>query len=199
MVCNPFCCTSIRTGAKRIAIIDIVLFFITLAVSVGLEWSLFNSIPMRLVLFDDGVTSAETYEETSIMDDKEKHMVGKAVWIHVSHAIKSLSEYNHTMGYSLYMGLLIFMMGYFILEVWLCCILIRAASERRPEFCRKWIILRTILLIITLAFTGINLAQMQYTVTDIVAVPLNLLRIYSIFVVIQLRKKLRQMDPKLMF
>jgi hypothetical protein len=39
-----------------------VLFFITIVVSVGLEWSLFNSVPMRLVLFDDGVTSAENYE-----------------------------------------------------------------------------------------------------------------------------------------
>jgi len=197
MVCNPFCCTSIRKGAKRIAIIDIVLFFITLAVSVGLEWSLFNSIPMRLVLFDDGVTSAETYdEETPIMNDKE---VGKAVWIHVSHAIKSLSEYNSTMGYSLYMGILILMMGYFILEIWLCCILIRAATERRPEFCKKWLILRSIIIICTLALTGINVVQMQYNVFDIVALPLMVLRIYSIFVVIQLRKKLIQMDPKLMF
>ncbi len=45
--------------------------------------------------------------------------------------------------------------------------------------------------------TGINLAQHQYTVTDIVIQPLNLVRIYSIFAVIQLRKKLLKMDPKL--
>jgi len=200
-VCNPFCCTSIRKGAKRIAIIDIVLFFMTVVVAVGLEWSLFNSVPLRVRLFDDGTGSAEDYQETTIMNDKpgEKHMVGKAIWIHVSNAIQHTREYNGTLGYLMYMGILVAITVYFILEIWLCCILIRAATEKRVQFCKKWLLFRIPMLIFTLTCTGINLAQNQYTVTDVVAQPLNLVRIYSIFVVFQLRKKLRQMDPKLMF
>jgi len=221
MVCNPFCCTSIRKGAKRIAVIDIVLFFITLIVSVGLEWSLFNSVPMRLVLFgeDDGGgvvnMSAASSEITdfnaiamqasnpreSVKSGSHFHFVdeGKAVWIHVSHFVKRISEKSTGLGYLVYMSLMILLMGYFILEVWLCCVLVRAANEKRPQFCTKWLVWRIGLFLITLALTGINLAQMQYTVSDIVVQPLNALRLYSIFAVFQLRKRLMRMDPKLVF
>lgn len=58
MVCNPFCCTPIREGAKRIAIIDIVLFALTLVVSISLEWSLFHSVPISIqfLFVDPNVT-----------------------------------------------------------------------------------------------------------------------------------------------
>jgi len=223
MVCNPFCCTSIRKGAKRIAVIDIVLFFLTLIVSVGLEWSLFHSVPMRLVLFgeDDGSagsgglvvnTSSEIMDfdaismqasnpRESVKGGSNFHFVddGKAVWIHVSHFVKRVSEKSTGLGYLVYMSLMVLLMGYFILEVWLCCVLVRAANEKRPQFCTKWLVWRIGLLLITLALTAINLAQMQYTVSDVLVQPLNALRLYSIFAVFQLRKRLMRMDPKLVF
>jgi len=228
MVCNPFCCTSIRKGAKRIAVIDIVLFFLTLTVSVGLEWSLFKSVPMRLVLFggeDDGSSSnggglvLNTSASSEITDfgaismqasnpresvkggSHNFHFVdeGKAVWIHVSHFVKRVSEKSTGLGYFVYMSLMVLLMAYFILEVWLCCVLVRAANEKRPAFCTKWLVWRIGLLLITLALTAINLAQMQYTVSDILVQPLNALRLYSIFAVFQLRKRLMRMDPKLVF
>lgn len=34
-----------------------------------------------------------------------------------------------TLGYLMYMGILVMITVYFILEIWLCCILIRAATE----------------------------------------------------------------------
>lgn len=70
--------------------------------------------------------------------------------------------------------------------------------QRRPEFCNKWLIWRIVILIFTLSITAVNLVQKQYTVTDIAIQPLNVLRLYSIIVVLQLRKKILQMDPKLM-
>lgn len=212
MVCNPFCCFgSIRSGAKWVAIIDIILFFVTIVLAIGLEWSLFDSTPMRLPsLFDDETSQEhEHFEESAIMEassrsskgqDQMGHgMVGKAIWVIITDAIQSAREINMGLGYLFYMSFLIAMMSYFILEIWLCCILIRIATENRVQFCTKWFVGRSLVLIATLAMTGINLLQMQYTITDIIFQPLNLFRLYSIFVVIQLRKKLLKMEPKLSY
>jgi hypothetical protein len=78
-------------------------------------------------------------------------------------------------------------------------IILNFALQKRPEFCKKWLLWRAGLLLFCVAMTGINILQMQYTVTDIVVQPLNALRLYSLLVGWQLKKKLHKMDPKLMY
>lgn len=48
-------------GAKRLAILDICLFFLTLVVSITLEWSLFHSVPISIqfLFVDPNVTTGK--------------------------------------------------------------------------------------------------------------------------------------------
>lgn len=191
MVCNPFCCTPIRKGAKRLAIIDIVLYFLTLVVSIALEWSYFQSIPISIqFLFVDPEVTATAQPPAEI---------GKAPWAHIGYLLKAGNDIHGGLGFLLYILLLLFIMGFLILEIWLCCVLIRATTEKRPEFCSKWISWRLSLLMLTYIVILTDVAQMQITATDLLIQPLNILRLYSILAVHQLRKKLYKMHGKLVY
>ncbi|OXA55286.1 uncharacterized protein LOC110848127 [Folsomia candida] len=155
-----------------LSIFDIFFYFGTIIVSVAVEHSVTELRPMKLQFNDNGTLSFSLSEKNELM----------AIWDYLySRHYSSSSVYN-----AVYMSLVVIAVTYLIIEVWLCCLLIRGAKERSVLFCKKWFWWRIAIMVLTVVVAASDLYQMQYTLTLLIFIPLNVFRMAFIVLVLHL-------------
>lgn len=154
------------------AVFDILFFFATIIASVSIENAVSELRPIQLDVNENGSVSFSYSNKDEL----------RAVWdyLYIQH-YESDTLYN-----AVYMVLVVLVVTYFIIEVWLLCVLIRGSTERSLAHCKKWFWWRMSLILMTLMVAATDLYKMQYTFTLLLFVPLCLYRILLVVVVLHL-------------
>jgi len=174
------------TGLQRtcfwLAIIDVLFYFSTIISCVVIEHVVSNKRPIKFEIQETGITITEPVRLPYGNDDL------MALWDYLS-----TEHYTSAWLYNVvYFIVLTILVSYLILEIWLCCALIRGATERSLGHCQRWFWWRFAVILATIAVGASDIYQMQFTYSLLLWVPLTLFRIFAIMIVHKFIRQLRE-------
>ncbi|CAL8124079.1 unnamed protein product [Orchesella dallaii] len=113
----------LMTGTQRvcfwIALLDVLFYFLTVIGCVIVENIVSNKRPVKFEIRETGITIVEPVQLPYGKDDL------MAIWDYLA-----TEHYTSAWLYNaVYLAALTVLVGYLILEIWLCCALIRGATE----------------------------------------------------------------------
>jgi len=197
---HPLCGYSLHKGAKFIAILDLILVFLSMTLRfIVYEYQEYEAYEFETELLDANDTSTEPHrnssEAASSSDEfnaAQANLTSQLLEIfRQSHAMHEEQQEHYLVIAIITIAITgVVYLAYMGLEVYLCRLLWRASVNRDGSACKLWFWVRLFVTLIILMFSIVGIATLKYDWVDWVLEPLNLYRIYELLVINEFKREI---------